>query len=139
MSNLITGTTGLAGSTVKYSGTAKGQVTADGTGAYSITGLGNGVYQVAPQALGFVAVPIHQTVTIAGADVTGVNFTSSAVYSETDSRTSPNTATDAQGTDTYTVQTPSSNSLPVDSRSQGQQVDSRTNPNIPVNSRNTPH
>ena len=135
----ISGSTGQAGSIVSYSGTAAGNVTADGSGNYTITGLANGVYQVAPATLGFVAVPIHQIITISGANVTGINFTATAVYSELDSRTTPNLETDVQGTDQYTVQIASNPNLSADSRAGGQPIDSRTVANIPVNTRNTPH
>ena len=139
MSFSISGNTGRAGSKVNYSGTASGSVTADGSGNYTVSGLANGVYQVAPATLGFVSNPIHQIVTISGANVSGINFTASVVYSEVDSRTSPNAQQDVQGTDTFVVQTASNNSLPVDSRAGGQTLDSRVAGNIPVNTRNTPH
>jgi hypothetical protein len=131
----ITGSTSKAGSTVNYSGAAAGSVTADGAGLFTISGLANGVYQVAPATLGFVAVPIHQIVTISGGNVSGINFTATAVYSEKDSRTSVNAEVDVQGTDTYTVQTASNHNLPVDSRVAGQPIDSRVIGNIPVNDR----
>jgi hypothetical protein len=139
MSFSISGTTGQAGSTVNYSGAASGSVTADGSGNFTISGLANGVYQVTPATLGFVASPIHQIVTVNGVNVTGVNFAATAVYSEVDSRTAPNSEKDVQGTDEYSVQTASNHSLPADSRATGQPIDSRAISNIPVNSRNTPH
>jgi hypothetical protein len=139
MSFSISGNTGRAGSKVNYSGAASGSVTADGSGNYSVSGLANGVYQVAPATLGFVSNPIHQIVTISGANATGINFTAVSVYSELDSRTSPNAQQDVQGTDQYTVQTPSNPNTPADSRAVGQPVDSRAVANIPVNTRNIPH
>jgi hypothetical protein len=139
MSHSISGNTSKAGSTVNYSGAASGFVTADGSGNFTISGLADGVYQITPATLGFVASPIHSIVTIAGANVTGVNFTAAAVYSELDSRTSANAEKDVQGTDEYDVQTSSNHNLPVDSRAAGQPVDSRVTSIIPVNTRNTPH
>jgi hypothetical protein len=138
MSFTITGSTGHAGSTVNYSGAASGSTTADGSGNYTISGLANGVYVVAPSFLGLVSSPIHQIVTVNGGNVTGVNFTATAVYSEVDSRITANAEKDVQGTDEYSVQTPTS-AIPTDSRATGQPVDSRAVANIPVNSRNTPH
>ncbi len=49
--------------------------TADTSGAYCVTGLPDGTYTVAPSFGSTVFTPASQTVTVNGADVTGVNFT----------------------------------------------------------------
>ena len=74
----ISGTiAGGAGATVALTGSASGTATADGSGNYSFNGLGNGSYTVTPSQTGTVFTPASQNVTIAGADVTGINFTAS--------------------------------------------------------------
>jgi hypothetical protein len=76
----ITGTiTTGAGSTVTLSGMASATTTADGSGNYSFTGLANGSYTVTPSKTGLVFTPANQTVTVSGADVTGVNFTANPI------------------------------------------------------------
>src|SRR5206468_8940116 len=54
-------------------------VTADASGNYSFTGLLNGAYTVTPTKSGFTFTPANQPVTVSGANVSGVNFTASAV------------------------------------------------------------
>jgi hypothetical protein len=71
-------------------------VTANASGAYSFTGLANGSYTVTPSKTGFVYTPTSQSVTVNGANVSGVNFTSVAQtysISGTISGTGGNTAT----------------------------------------------
>jgi hypothetical protein len=53
-------------------------VTADGSGNYSFTSLAIGSYTVTPSKSGFAISPASQTVTIAGANVAGVNFSANA-------------------------------------------------------------
>ena len=75
----ISGTiTGGAGATVALTGAASGNVAADGSGNYSFTGLADGSYTVTPSKTGLVFTPASQNVTVAGANMTGVNFTASA-------------------------------------------------------------
>jgi hypothetical protein len=78
----ITGTisgAGGNGATVTLSGAATGSVTANASGAYSFTGLANGSYAVTPSKTGFVFTPSSQSATINGANVSGVNFSSTAL------------------------------------------------------------
>ncbi len=72
-------TTGGAGATVALSGAASATTTADGSGNYSFSGLANGGYAVTPSHSGYSLSPTSQAVTINGANVTGVNFTATAV------------------------------------------------------------
>ena len=74
ISGTISGTGGT-GATVTLSGTANGTTTADGSGNYSFGGLGNGSYTITPSNSGVTFTPPSQTVTVNGASVSGVNFT----------------------------------------------------------------
>lgn len=131
---------GGAGATVSYTGPSSGNVTADGSGNFTIPGLADGDFVVTPTNAGFAFTPTSQNVTVSGADVTGVNFSSAlGVYSPVDSRdfaTFPNQFRTVQGSKIYDVQTSSNASVPsADSRAAGAPVDSRVAPNIPQNSR----
>jgi len=64
-----------AGTTVGLSGTTTATVTADASGNYSFSGLANGTYTVTPSRSGATFNPTSQPVTINGANVTAVNFT----------------------------------------------------------------
>jgi hypothetical protein len=64
--------------TVKLAGAATATVTANGSGNYSFTGLASGTYTVTPTNAGFVFTPNSSSVTVSGANVTGVNFSSTA-------------------------------------------------------------
>jgi hypothetical protein len=79
--NGISGSLGAAGAgaTVAYSGASSGSVTADGSGNYN-TGevlMPLGTYTITPTKAGATFSPASQNVTLAGADQTGINFTSS--------------------------------------------------------------
>src|SRR5205085_11852200 len=65
---------GGAGSTVSLSGAAKGTATADASGNYIFTGLANGAFTVTPSKNGLTFSPPNQSVTVNGANVTGINF-----------------------------------------------------------------
>jgi hypothetical protein len=78
LSGTISGTGG-SGATVKLTGTATATTTADGSGNYSFPGLPDGPYTVAPTNTGFTFSPGTKAVTISGADVTGVSFTSAVI------------------------------------------------------------
>ena len=67
---------GAASATVKVTGTSSATVTSDPTGKYLITGLANGTYTVTPTKAGMTFTPTSQSVTVSGAAVTGINFTS---------------------------------------------------------------
>jgi uncharacterized protein DUF4082/Big-like domain-containing protein len=73
----ISGSGGNA-ATVTLGGTAGATTTASATGAYTFTGLANGSYTVTPSKSGFSFTPASQNVTVSGANVTGVNFSSTA-------------------------------------------------------------
>ncbi len=78
ISGTISPTTGGSGATVTLSGAATATTTADGAGNYTFGGLGNGTYTVTPTNTGFTFTPANQSVTVSGANITGVNFTASA-------------------------------------------------------------
>jgi hypothetical protein len=69
---------GGSGATVTLSGTAPATTTADASGSYTFTAQTNGSYTVTPSKSGFVFTPASQSVTVSGADQTGVNFNSAA-------------------------------------------------------------
>ena len=73
----ISGSGGSA-ATVTLSGAASATVTADTSGNYIFNGLANGTYTVTPSHGGFILTPTSQGVTLAGANKTGVNFSSTA-------------------------------------------------------------
>jgi hypothetical protein len=113
--NGISGSLGAAGAgaTITFSGSSSGSTTADGSGNYN-TGevlMPFGTYTITPTKSGVTFTPTSQIVTLSGADMSGVNFTSSSgssAFSVTDSRVSPfgpNNAVTVNGTETYT-QTP---------------------------------
>jgi hypothetical protein len=73
ISGTIAGAAG-AGATVKLGGTSGATTTADGTGNYAFSGVLAGSYSVTPTKAGVVFIPGNQNVSVAGANVTGVNF-----------------------------------------------------------------
>ncbi len=68
-----------SGATVKLTGATSATTTANSSGAYSFTSLGNGSYTVTASKSGFTFSPSSLAVTVSGANVTGENFTASAV------------------------------------------------------------
>ena len=66
------------GATVKLTGAASATVTASATGTYTFSGLVNGSYTVTPSKSGYIFTPASKAVTLNGANVTGVTFTSTA-------------------------------------------------------------
>jgi hypothetical protein len=70
-----------AGATVTLSGTSSATTTADANGNYSFTGLTNGSYAVTPSGAGLTFAPTSRSVTVNGANQTGVNFTVQSVAS----------------------------------------------------------
>ena len=78
ISGTISGAGG-PGATVTLTGGATATTTADAGGNYSFAGLANGNYTVTPSAIGFVYSPASQAVTVNGASVSAVNFSSTAV------------------------------------------------------------
>jgi hypothetical protein len=75
VSGTIGPATGGSGATVALSGAASASMTADSAGNYTFTGLANSTYVVTPSHTGYTFVPGTQSVTVSGANVTGVNFT----------------------------------------------------------------
>ncbi|MGQ9729633.1 MAG: carboxypeptidase regulatory-like domain-containing protein [Candidatus Zipacnadales bacterium] len=71
------GTKGVQG-VVVYAGALSG--TTDANGVYTITGLVNGTYEVVPARKGKAFIPASRNVTVADADVPGVDFTAVSGY-----------------------------------------------------------
>jgi pre-peptidase len=70
----ISGNAGATGATV----TAGSQgATSDGSNNYTISGLANGTYTVTPSKSGCTFSPASTSVSVTGANVTGINFTAS--------------------------------------------------------------
>jgi len=67
------------GTTLTLTGTSSGSTTADASGNFSFAGLTNGTYTVTPAKTGFTFSPASQSVTVSGANVTGVNFTATPI------------------------------------------------------------
>jgi hypothetical protein len=79
LSGTLNPAAGGSGSTLTLGGAASSATTtADGVGNYTFAGLANGTYAVAPSHAGFVFTPSSQSMTVNGANVTGVNFTANA-------------------------------------------------------------
>ncbi len=76
--NSISGSAGIAGATVSYSGQASGSVTADGSGNYIISGLAEGTYTITPSLGGYSFTPASQNVTLNGVNISGINFTAAS-------------------------------------------------------------
>jgi hypothetical protein len=79
ISGTISPTADGSGATVTLSGAAHATTTANTSGAYTFTGLANGAYTVTPTNTGYAFTPVSQAATVSGANVTGVNFTATAV------------------------------------------------------------
>jgi len=75
ISGTITPTAGGSGATVTLSGAAPAVTTANTSGNYTFPGLANGTYAVTPSNIGYTFSPVSQSVTVNGANKTGVNFT----------------------------------------------------------------
>lgn len=78
LSGTITGSGGN-GSLVTLSGAASTSLVADASGNFGFANLANGTYTVTPSKTGFTFSPISQTVTVNGANLTGVNFASAVI------------------------------------------------------------
>jgi len=75
----LTGTIGgtlVSGVRVDLGGAANGTTLTDAQGHYAFSGLADGVYTVTPTAQGGAFLPTSRQVTVAGADVTAVDFAS---------------------------------------------------------------
>ncbi len=78
ISGTISPSAGGNGATLALSGVSTASATGDSSGNYTFTGLANGTYVVAPSHTGYVYTPATQAVTVAGTNVTGVNFTATS-------------------------------------------------------------
>src|SRR5712691_11495578 len=78
ISGTIIPAAGGSGATATLTGPAAATTTTDTSGNYSFGGLVNGTYTVTPANTGFTFTPTNQSVTVSGANVSGVNFTASA-------------------------------------------------------------
>ncbi len=72
---VTSGGTGLSGVTVAAGGAS---ATTSSTGGYTISGLANGTYTVTPSLAGYTFSPASTSVTINGANQTGIDFTAAA-------------------------------------------------------------
>lgn len=79
MPNSISGNTGLAEAIVILGGAATSTIVADGSGNYTFSGLAAGVYVVLCQAGGYTFSPNGSKQTIVSTNITGVNFTPTAI------------------------------------------------------------
>ncbi len=66
------------GTLLTLSGAASATTTADASGNYSFSNLSSGSYTVTPSKSGYTFTPATQSVTIDGANVSGVNFTAAS-------------------------------------------------------------
>jgi hypothetical protein len=73
----ISGSVGVAGVTVSYTGTSSGSVVSGVGGAYTIPNLANGTYTITPTLAGYTFSPSSAPVTVLNANVTQ-NFTSTS-------------------------------------------------------------
>ncbi|MBI4915136.1 MAG: PPC domain-containing protein, partial [Acidobacteria bacterium] len=77
ISGTVSGTV-VSGVTMTLSGAGTGTTTTAANGTYTFSGRANGSYTVTPSLAGYTFSPANSAVTVSGANVTGVNFTSSA-------------------------------------------------------------
>ncbi len=70
----------VSGVTVALGGSTSTTTTTTGLGDYSFAGLSNGRYTVTPLHAGYSFSPASSPVTVNSGNVTGVNFTVTAVY-----------------------------------------------------------
>jgi hypothetical protein len=73
-----------AGTLVSLGGSGTGTATADGSGLFTLSNVANGPYAVTPSKTGYNFTPSSRNITVAGNNVTGVDFTAAQ---------SPNTVT----------------------------------------------
>jgi hypothetical protein len=97
ISGTISGTGG-PGSTVTLTGASNATTTANGAGAYTFTGLAKGSYAVTASHTGFTFSPASLTESINTANITGANFTSTAVPPQTFSISGTVSGAGASGT-----------------------------------------
>ena len=73
---------GFTDVTISLAGSGAGVTTTDYLGNYSFGGLVNGDYTITPSKTGYTFSPVSRQVTIAGGNVTGVNFTAASFQEE---------------------------------------------------------
>ena len=73
----------LSGAAVALTGPAAANTTTNTSGNYTFSGLANGTYTVTPSNSGDTFTPASQSVTVSGANQTGVNFTATVTSSHT--------------------------------------------------------
>lgn len=73
----------LSGATVALTGPAAANTTTNSSGNYTFSGLANGTYTVTPSNTGDTFAPVNQSVTVNGANQTGVNFSASVTQTHT--------------------------------------------------------
>ena len=83
ISGTISPTAGGNGATVTLSGAGSATTTANSSGAYSFTGLADGTYTIRPSKTGYTFNPGSLNATVNGVNVTGINFTDTAVTNPT--------------------------------------------------------
>jgi hypothetical protein len=80
VSGAVTTTSGAAISDVRVSNGST-SATTNASGQYTLTGLANGTYTLSPSLAGYTFSPSSQSVTVNGANVTGLNFTGTVASS----------------------------------------------------------
>ena len=84
VSGTISGTGGNAATVTLTSGTTTvATVTSSAAGVFTFSAVANGSYTVTPSKAGFNFTPANQAVTVNGANVANVNFTSTVVTTST--------------------------------------------------------
>jgi hypothetical protein len=78
ISGTVSGAT-ASGVTMTLSGASGGTATTDTSGNYTFSGLLAGSYTVTPSKSGYTFSPVSTNVTVSSSNVTGINFTSTAV------------------------------------------------------------
>jgi hypothetical protein len=78
---VTSGGSALSGVTMTLSGAVSATATTDASGNYTFAGLVSGSYTVTPSKTGYTFTPASKSVTISSANITGQNFTTTAVYS----------------------------------------------------------
>ncbi|MFN8011962.1 MAG: SdrD B-like domain-containing protein [Holophagaceae bacterium] len=68
---------------INLTGTASAATTTDASGNYAFSNLANGSYTVTPALAGYTFTPSSLTVPVSGANVTGKNFTATAIVPPT--------------------------------------------------------
>lgn len=75
---IVANGSGVANLTILLSGGSTAMVTTDANGKYIFSGLANGDYTLTPQSSAFSFTPVRSVQTVAGADISGVDFTATA-------------------------------------------------------------